>query len=207
MRKRIAVSFLIGFVIIVAIIALNLWLFPILFKTSYLGWYLKNGVLIGFVTTITSLVWGDINRQSGLISSHPLDYLGSCLQVAGLPLIVLGAHTRKNKVPGASGSLFDILLMIPMLLILLLLIFGWLLVIVPLQYFVYLIAGAPARVFSKSDRRVTANIKSGQVDWKEVGPSDEVPTGWWDASVSSKPVAVTNLFVAMLLFGLRLALG
>jgi len=152
-------------------------------------------------------VWGDINRQSGLISSHPLDYLGSCLQVAGLPLIVLGAHTRKNKVPGASGSLFDILLMIPMLLILLLLIFGWLLVIVPLQYFVYLIAGAPARVFSKSDRRVTANIKSGQVDWKEVGPSDEVPTGWWDASVSSKPVAVTNLFVAMLLFGLRLALG
>jgi hypothetical protein len=178
-----------------------------LFKTPYLSWYLKNGVLIGFVTTIASLVWGDINRQNGLISSHPLDYLGSCLQVAGLPLIVLGAHMRKNKIPGASSSPFDILLMIPMLLILLLLICGWLLVIVPLQYFVYLICGAPARVFSKSDRRVSANINSGHVDWKEMSPSDEVPAGWWDASLSGKPVAVTNLFVAMLLFGLKLALG
>ena len=70
----------------------------------------------------------------------------------------------------------------------------------------YLVSGAPAREFSRSDRRVIANLQRGDVNYKEIGPSEEVPTGWWDASLSSKPYAITNIFAAILAFGLRIVI-
>jgi len=207
MNKRSFVPFLIGFVIILALIGLNLWLFPILFNTSYLEWYLKNATLIGFVTGIIALAWGGLDRQAGLISSHPLDYLGACTQLVGIPVLVIGTHMRTNKAEGAKSSIFDILLMIPILLVFVLMMMAWLAVVVPVQYFMYLVCGAPARVFSKSDRRVIANLNRGQVKYKEVGPDEKVPADWWDASLSSKPYAITNIIAGMLAFGLRLLLG
>jgi hypothetical protein len=83
----------------------------------------------------------------------------------------------------------------------------WLVVIVPLQYFVYLICGAPARAFSHSQRQPIARLKGSQLEVKEISTNEKVPEGWWSASLSQKPVAITNLFVALFFLIVKSLMG
>lgn len=194
------VTFVIGWPILFAWIALNQWISVSWFDQSYLAWYLANGSLIGLVSSVAALSWGDINRHLGLISAHPFDYVGSYFQLAGLPITEMGTHLRRDRSTARSASTFDLLVGGVLALIISLVILGWILLVVPAQYFVYLVCGAPARVFAGSSRRIAARLGSaGRLDVKEVGADEEVPEGWWLASFAAKPVAFTGLLAALLL--------
>jgi hypothetical protein len=88
------------------------WILMAWFDTTYLKRYLANGPLIGMVTAIASLVWGDRNRPEGLISAHPSHPIGACLQLVGLPIDGMGAQVVRPQDPAAAPQLFDRLLAI-----------------------------------------------------------------------------------------------
>jgi hypothetical protein len=153
------------------------------------------------------MAWGDMEKHTGLISPHPFNYLGACLQLVGLPVYTLGTHLRSNKDEQRTLALFDLILIIPLLLVLVAAMVFWLVVIAPPQYFVYLISGAPARILSQSKRQPIAQLKGAQLAVTEIGSSERIPEGWWSVSISQKPVAITNLFASLLFFIVKLLMG
>jgi hypothetical protein len=196
---------IIGLVLIASLAALDDRLFRIYSGTTYLDWYVRNGALIALVTALASMTWADMKGMSGMISAHPLTYMRACLHVIGLPLLVLGAPAKGGG--GEPRSLFDTVLTIPLVLFLVAILLSWLVVVAPLQYFVYLMCGAPARIFARSTKRTIARVKDGKLDFAEAGKEDKIPDGWWDASIAGKPVTSTNLFATMLFVALRPFLG
>jgi hypothetical protein len=190
-------TFLAGLAILLALLVVDQWVFSTWFKTTHLNWYLANGALIGLVSSITSMAWGDMNKHMGLISPHPFDYIGACLQLAGLPIYTLGTHLRNNKTGHKPQALFDFILTILFLLGLVGMVIIWMVVVVPLQYFLYLVCGAPARILSQSKQQPIAQLKGAQLNINEIGSDEKVPEGWWSASINQKPIAITNLFVSM----------
>ena len=54
------VRFIVGLVALIALVGFDQWLFVTLFDTNYLSWYVKNGALIGLITSIVAITWGDI---------------------------------------------------------------------------------------------------------------------------------------------------
>ena len=195
---------LLGLVIIAALLALDNYLFQRWLGLSHWQWYLANGSLISAVLAIFSIAWGDLNKHTGLISAHPLDYIGSQLQLVGLPLLSLGAQFSPD--PGGPGrrSLLDLLLSIPLVLLLIVFCFVYLLVIVPPQYFVFLLCGAPARIIAKSSRRVAAQMRGSQVTVEETPAGQAAPEDWWNAGMNQKPVTITTLFSVLFFITLKI---
>lgn len=190
-------KFLIGLIILLVLLLINQWGFSSWFDIGYFDWYLKNGALIGIATTAVSMVWGNMRQHTGLISTNPWDYLGSYLQLVGLPIFVFGTHLRSNEGKAKRDSTFDVLVTIIFVIVLCAILLLWLVVVVPLQYFVYLICGAPGRLISNSQRQVVAKLKLSRLDVKEISEQEEVPEGWWNASIADKPVAITSLFSSL----------
>jgi len=209
MNSRKVKSFLLGITMVVLLAALNYWLFPILFHSPYLTWYLKNGALIGLVTAVVSMTWGDTNKLTGLISSHPLIYLGSCAQLIGVCMFALATQTKSGKKGEKSkGAFLDLIITFLVLILLVVGLLVWLIVVAPLQYFVYLVCGAPARFFSVSPRRAIARVGyAEQVFFQEIGKEEKLPEGWWDTSLASKPVSFTNLLTSLFLLSIKTLIG
>jgi hypothetical protein len=202
---RAAYAVVLGFAVIGGLVAVNWWAFPHLLGRPYLSWYIDNGAGIALVTAIVGMVWKDLDGEIDFISAHPLRYLAASARVIALPPFVVGTHLRSNRDRGANAdetpprSALDILLSVPFALVLCLAVVAWFLVIVPLQYFVYLIAGAPGRLFAASDWRVIVRSGLRNVEFREVNKNDPIPDGWWDASLHNRPVAVTSMFASLLL--------
>lgn len=193
----------IGLGLVITLAALDQFLFKALFGISHLDWYLKNGISISVITTLVSMTWSDMKEMTGIISAHPLKYLKACCRVMGLPFLVFGTHMRTNKAPSEPRSFFDTLMTIPLVLLFVTVILAWLIAVVPLQYFVYLVCGAPARLFAASTRRTIARMSGGNLETEEIEKGQNTPDGWWDASLASKPVTSTNLFATMLFLVLQ----
>lgn len=186
-----------GLLLLVAMCALNQLVFTRWFNTSYFAWYLANGSIIGLTTSIVSLAWGDINRHVGLISAHPLHYLGSSLQLAGLPIYEMGTRLRTRSAPGQGVDSLIAMLVTAMLACMILL---WVQIVVPVQYFVYLLCGAPGRVFHRSRDRVVAHFeKETRLEVLTLAPGEELREGWWEAGLGGKPVALTGVVTALFL--------
>lgn len=200
MNSRRLGSFVLGCVALLVLFAVNQWIFWELFDIAYWRWYLKNGAAIGLISAIVFKVWGDmLDKHTGLISSHPLDYLGACFQLIGLPIFVLGTQIKSFTTRLIGPDWLDYLLTIVWLPILIGSMFVWFVVVVPLQYLVYLVCGAPTRLTFMSVRQPIARLKGTRLEVEETRRG-EVPEGWWDASISRKPIAVTNLLAALLLW-------
>jgi hypothetical protein len=194
------VSFLLGLAILAGGTLLNQWAFTRWFGTSYPAWYLANGSLIGLISSIVALSWGDLNRHVGLISAHPLDYLGSYLQLAGLPIYELGTHLRTGAAPRDGRNFFDLLVASLVAGAISVAILVWVLVVAPAQYFLYLVCGAPGRVFAGSRVRVTARFEGGtRLELREMERGANLPEGWWEAGIANKPVALTGALAALAL--------
>lgn len=206
-KKQRVPAFFVGLGILLFLLAIDHWIFLTWFSTTHLKWYLANGALIGLVSTMASLAWGDINKHAGLISSHPLDYLGSCLQLIGLPIYALGTNVRSKSSEPATRSTFDTYMAIPFLLVVVAVMAIWLVVVVPFQYFLFLICGAPARVLSRSEKQPIARFIGTRLEISEIDKAAQLPEGWWSASLSKKPVAVTNLFVSLFFLIVKLLTG
>jgi len=210
----------IGFAIIFSLVAFNLWMFTTWFKTTYLDWYLNNGALISLVIAMISLSAGDINKHTGLISPHPLTYVSSYLKLVGLTMFAMSGYRKRTKEekPIATSldlsafetliysifKLLEVLIAGALEVVLIVLIMLWLIVVGPLQYFVFLICGAPTRVNAENKAQSTHRLvvtPSGSV--LEVEKDRKIPEGWWESSLDSKPIAVTNLFASLFLFILK----
>ena len=189
-----------GLATLLALLFINHWGFSYWLNIHYFNWYLQNGTLIGIVTAFIAMVWDDMRQHTDLISIHPLAYIGAHLQLVGLPLFVFGSYMRSDKGEAPSNCVFDILVTIVFMLTLSTLLLGWLLMVVPLQYFVYLFCGAPARLINHSQRQNVARFNQSQLDVMEISDKDKTPEGWKNISIADKPVTITSLFSALFFF-------
>lgn len=188
-----------GFMLLAGLVGINAWAFAHWAGTSYFDWYLANGSKIGLLTALVSLSWGDLNRHVGLISAHPLHFIGANLQLLGLAMFDIGALFRRDPNAARRSSLFDECLAVAIVAGVVIALVPWLLIVVPMQYFVHLVCGAPGRVFAASNRRVAAWFSNGtQLETRVLRVGEEPPEGSWVANIASKPVTVTGIFASIL---------
>ena len=207
MNARRPLAFFAGLGVVLALLAIDQWIFITWFSATHLKWYLTVGASINLFFSVAAMAWGDMEKHTGLISPHPLSYLGACLQLVGLPVYALGTHLRSNKGELRSLALFDIILTILLLLTLFAAMVIWLLVIAPPQYFVYLICGSPMRILAQSKRQPIAQLKGTQLTVAEIGSDETIPEGWWSVSLNKKPVAVAGLFASLFFLAAKLMIG
>jgi hypothetical protein len=79
---------------------------------------------------------------------------------------------------------------------------AWLVLVVPAQYFVYLIAGAPAREALASPRRAWVRVTRGQIEIVRAPKQQEIPDGYSESGISAKPITLTASLAAIILFAL-----
>jgi hypothetical protein len=169
------------------------------FKITPINWYLNNGALIGFITSVVATTWGDINRNVWLISAHPKRYLGACANLLVVPFHSMATQLEPNHTLTKIQSAFNSLLTTIFILIIAGLLIVWFIVVVPLQYIIFLICGAPARDFQQSGWRPVVLLRENdKVIAKKISKTEKIPNGWWDASLFSKPVSITCLISSAL---------
>ena len=178
---------------IAALIALNHLAFARWLGVDYFGWYVANGAQIGFLSSLHGLVWGSLDRNTGVVSAHPALYGAAALHVVGLPINALGSGFGLRGDARDAGARFDVILAVAIGLLLALALCAWLLVIAPLQYVAFLVFGAPARAAMRSSERPIARFTDGILEMKDIGRGDKVPEGWWDTSLGQRPFAFTSL--------------
>ena len=183
--------------VLVGLVGINEVLFRWIGHISYIEWFIKNGSQIGLIGALVTLVW-DVNKHTGLISASPNQYVGSYLQLVGMTYISLGAQmSSKNRKGNEKVSFFDMIIMVLINLILAIFYFAWMLIVAPIQYFVFLVLGAPGRIFLKSNVRVLAKFSGIKLDYEEHPKEDDVPKGWMDVSYSNKPVTFTIALMSL----------
>lgn len=171
---------------------------------DYLRFWLSSGPLIGLGFSALGWAWAGIDRHAGLVSADPLDYLGSCLQAVSLPPLALAGHLRPGSRRSRPNAL-DLLFSLPLAVLLVFGALGWLLLIAPAQYFLFLVFGAPARLIAGSRFRLHAGLVGRRLETREEPDALAPPPGFWDASLRDRPVAMTSAFMAAGLFLLSIA--
>jgi hypothetical protein len=87
------------------LVVLDWLVFRTWFDSDYLRWYLKNGSLIAIVFGLVTLAWGDLNKVTGLVSVHPLEYLASCVGLGTLPSLASAAQLKSGRSQARSEEL------------------------------------------------------------------------------------------------------
>lgn len=77
---------------------------------------------------------------------------------------------------------------------------AWLLVVAPLQYFVYLLTGAPARAACASDARAWYRVTPREIQVEETWKSNAIPEGASESGFSARPVSFTAAITTAALF-------
>jgi hypothetical protein len=193
---------LLGFAILLGLVALDAWLLDALFGVSYLDAALQNGFI---VTGLTSAVFALIDRDENidLLSAHPFHYVGTAAAFAVGPLIFATGTALRTDDPRARSRL-DAWLSVPVTLLLVAAALLWLVLVMPLQYFVNLVCGAPVRLSAASERRTVGSWEDGVFKVEEASRVEPLPGGAVDLSLDQKPVTVTNAIASIVLFGLSL---
>ena len=198
-------SFFLGFAGLLLLVALNHWLFARFFKdTGYLQWYFSNAAEIGIGSALFSTIWGVLDEHPEAISAHPMKFVGAYLRLLGKYFLSLSSNIRPTSTQGTdtlesiAAELFDSIVGTLLWAILLVVIVLGLLVVGPLQYFVFLVCGAPGRLVSRSDRRLLLHETNDKTDLQEIRESQAVPADWTDISLKKKPFTLTNVIVGLL---------
>lgn len=266
-RKQRLLGGLLGLAVLVGVALLNELVFRTWLDTDYPRWYLDNGAVIGFVFTLVTLAWGDINRIRLLVSANPLEYAAASLELLTAPLSSLGAMLRPDRpewqaerkmeeahrqlertlpelrrgmeklaadprlpeefrrryaeslaelpAPEPAESedapaepvivpwglpVIDIVLAMLFALAFVLAALAWLLLVVPLQYFVYLVTGAPARVACASPTRAWVKSEEKGSIISEALKSDALPAGAIESGFTARPVTFTAAITTAVLF-------
>lgn len=187
------------------------------FETDYLRWYLANGFVISLVFGFVTLAWGDLNKMTHLISAHPLEYAAAWLRLGGLPPTALATVLRpagRPQPPDPASETADVpadaevptglwvdgLLTAFFAVSFVVACFAWLLVAVPLQYFIYLLTGAPAREAYTSRVRVWFRLTPMEFHIEEALKADRMPDNATESGFFLKPVSFTAAITAAVLF-------
>jgi hypothetical protein len=159
----------------VAACVANFVLFPKWVGTSYLKFYANAGAVVSVGTLFLELAWKEMDKNQGITSRDPLVYLGSTLQLIGLPLVVMGVHLDRTANANRASAL-ELLLCIPFVLLMLCGLVIWTLAIAPAHYFVNTLCQAPAKLIQGSSARVYARLKDGwQLEYRMQQADDPVP--------------------------------
>ena len=199
-----------------------------------------------------TLAWGDLNKQTYLISAHPGEYAAASVELLALPMSALGAmvapgrkqwrrtlrakrelpalRRRLHRVAAGNPTLIDEMRArgilseealaeppepedtptgLPVVDLVLAFVFSsmfllatiaWLLLIVPVQYFVYLVTGAPAREACASPVRALY-LREGKISvFAQTRKSETIPEGAVESGFSAQPVSFTAAITAAALF-------
>jgi hypothetical protein len=220
--KRLILSAVIGLVVLVGLVAANAQVFRTWLGVDYVHWYIRSGTLINLGFAFVTLAWSDLNRVKDLVGAHPVRYLSASLYLIGLPMTVFGrilrppadpvpprletrsalaAWSRTWRVAQRLMDTFDGLITALVAIVFVVAALGWLLVIAPAQYFVYLVCAAPARLMRRGKRTIIASFDDGGYFHIDENAGDQpVPAGWFEAGFYTKPVALTAAFAAVLLW-------
>lgn len=195
------------FLVILALIALNQFVFKYFFKISYFEWYLKNGSLIGAAAVLVTFAW-DINKNAGLISGNPRHYIGSHLQLIGTQLLSLGAVGKKEQRKSEDGTSVFVLLLDSLVynifVVLIIVIFMlWTIIVVPIQYFLILFLGGPGRIYLSSPFKTVARFNRANLEIAQVPREEKKSEDWMDVSMASKPVSFTYALIALVVSVVR----
>ena len=197
--SRLAVLLALG--VLFGLCFLNRWTFAKFFSLDYFHWYVNAGPFIGLATAAFGAAWGGLDQNPRLVSANPLFYLRASLLVAGLPINAFGLHLR-SKSHKTPVSNWEWLAALPLILVFVVAALGWLVLVVPPQYFLFLVAGSPSRIAMASVVRVEARWVGRNIEFENRSTQDEVrkADGWWDASMRDSPVSLANAFAAAALF-------
>jgi hypothetical protein len=186
------------------------WLFVRYKATNYFTWFLKNGTLISAATAFFALVWKGLEQQKGLLSWHPLAFLGSCAGLAAVFYAVVaanlggpldGVNRRADDSVFIAEALWDAVFGLIMDGLMGLVVLGWLLVIAPGFYVLTLFTGAPARKELRgTGRRVVVETEGTGTTIAEQPSSLPVRPGAVDVSFGTQPFALTNALNAAVIF-------
>jgi hypothetical protein len=176
-----------------------------LFDMSYVGWFISYGTLINLLASVITIGWADLNQNRHLISSSPRLFVASNLLLIAVQFTVIGHEfipvgKRLEHGTGRRGDVLDSIGSLVTGGLMLLAIVGWALVVVPLQYWVVLLTGAPARLSLRAPTKIIARVEDVRLELKESPLEEETPPGWWTASLNAAPVTVTHVATALFLF-------
>lgn len=190
--------------VMLGLLAFDHFFFRRVFGVEHWRWYLENGVEIGFVTTAVSLVWEEaLDSSTTLISAEPAVYFGSNFGFIGVCLDTLGAQLRSEPGKPRAIPAYEILLGVPLMIALAALLVAWLIVVLPAQYFLYLVCGSPARMIAKTPYQLVVWFEGSRLRTDTILRDQPIPEGKLATSFARKPVAVTSLFVALTLLIVR----
>ncbi len=207
---------------IAGLILLNRWIFDALFNTNYLLWYIQNGSFISFGITFISFVSQNFNKDVDTVSADPLTYLATYLRHLALPLGVMGIRMRanagvseiaqdnnsniseqgqtaidqstsSNEERSRLAQFLDSLLFLLWAPIILLTPLLWIVIVIPPQYFVFLICGAPARYIHPKDYRAVTKNENGKLTLDYIKYAKENAEDRQDVSLGIEPFPLTNL--------------
>jgi hypothetical protein len=97
MRRRRRVMAVVALAVFVGLALLNELAFRSWLDSSYLRWYLENGALISVLFGLVTLAWGDLDKQTYLISAHPAEYAAASLGLLILPISALVAMLAPGR--------------------------------------------------------------------------------------------------------------
>ncbi|HEX2854866.1 MAG TPA: hypothetical protein VHO24_16655 [Opitutaceae bacterium] len=191
---------LIIFVLLLVILWVDSVIFRRWFQIEHWRWYLENGVEIGFVSAAVALVWKEFfESRPDLVSAEPRVYYGAHFQVIGACIETMGVQLQSDPGKPRPVPLHEILFGLPLLLVLVAALIVWLVVVVPAQYFLVLVCGAPARVFARAPYRLVIWYEGDLLRTRKIPRDQPVPENRLVASLSDQPMAVTSLFVSLVL--------
>ena len=196
--QRILKVYLLPFLGLAGLCFLHSFLFRKIFGLGWRGyfdWYVSAGPFIGLALVAFGAAWESLDKNTGLVSANPLAYIGSCLQLVGLPIEALGGHVQTKHV-----NRWDRIVAQPLIALFAAACVAWLVLVAPAQYFLFLVCGAPSRVALNSGYRLHAELDGNILKPVDLRPDDPKPATGWDASMSTKPVTIANAFGAAVLF-------
>jgi len=205
---------LLAYLAIPTLLLFNTWLFRAVLGIDYYGWYLDDGALIGVATGFIALIWKELEGYDGLVALNPVAYFGAALQVAGVLLYSAGTSQRApihRQVTEARsawtrvGILWDAVASTGLGLMILVAVIIWIVVVMPMQWLVMVIAGAPIRRQLRDGLRRTVVERRGSQITTEPGAGQQPGGALIDVTLARKPFAVTQALIALVLFVLNAA--
>ena len=204
---------MLGLAAFAGLIAVDEVVLRVLFDAHYLSWYLANGAIVSLVVAFVALAWGDVNDVRGLISAHPFEYAAAHVALCVLPtqslaavLAPRGDSPRPQSAP-IGIPVADAILTAVVTVCLLAAFVAFILLIAPIQYFVYLVAGAPGREACGSPQRAWYTIGTREIRVESGPRSAGLPERATESAYTGQPVTLTATLASALLFATQLVVA
>jgi hypothetical protein len=171
---------------------------------SHWRWYLEDGPLLSLMSSLVTIGWPEGRDELALISANPARYIGAWQQLVGWTMNDIGTCllSSPQSVPGPPPrrSLLEVLLACAFVLAMIPVLIGWTIMVLPAQYVMFLICGAPARMFATTERMAIRRFVDEELQTKEVLRSEKVPEGWTASTLREHPQAITSAFAALVIY-------